>query len=122
MLLSLNQATGYASHHIWCLSQARINWKGCVRKGIRHKKVGMAEMGHQLVWMEWQSIRIVGASACVIFILHQKIQKVAKCTFWYQLTRVVLDRVQRAVKWLCVLLSLLKIYAVGTTVAWWRNS
>jgi len=22
--------------------------------------------------MEWQSIRIVGASACVIFILHQK--------------------------------------------------
>jgi len=27
--------------------------------------VGMAEMGHQLVWMGWQSIRIVGVSACV---------------------------------------------------------
>jgi len=26
----------------------------------------------------------------------------AKCTFWYQLTRVVLDKVQRAVKWLCM--------------------
>ena len=61
----------------------------------------MAEMGHQLVWMEWQSIWIVGVSASVILILHQKIQKIAKCTFWYQLTRVVPD-VQRAVKWLCV--------------------
>ena len=64
--------------------------------------MGIAEMGHQLVWMVWQSIRIVGASACVIFVLHQKIQKMAKCTFWYQLTRVVPDKVQRAVKWLCV--------------------
>jgi len=26
----------------------------------------------------------------------------AKCTFWYQLTWVVPDKVQRAVKWLCV--------------------
>jgi len=26
----------------------------------------------------------------------------AKCTSWYQLTRVVPDKVQRAVKWLCV--------------------
>jgi len=33
------------------------------------------------------SIRIVGASACVIFILHQKIQKMVKCTFCYQLTQ-----------------------------------
>jgi len=42
------------------------------------------------------------ASACVIFILHQKIQKMAKCTFWYWLTRIVSDKVQRAVKWLCL--------------------
>ena len=103
---SSNQATGYASQHIWCLSQARINWEGCVRKGIWHKNGGMAEMGErwerQLVWMGWQSIQIVGVSACVIFILHQKIQKMAKCTFWYQLTRVIPDKVQRDVKWLCV--------------------
>jgi len=35
--------------------------------------------------MGWQSIRIVGASACVIFILLQKIQKIANndMTFGY---------------------------------------
>ena len=66
------------------------------------KMVGMAEVGHQLVWMGWQSIQIVGASACVIFILLQKIQKMAKCTFWFRLTQVVPDKVQRAAKWLCV--------------------
>ena len=47
--------------------------------------------------MGWQSIRIVGASASVIFILYQKIQKMAKCTFTsfrYWLTRIVPDKVQ----------------------------
>jgi len=57
-----------------------------------------------IVWMGWQSIRIVCASASVIFILQQKIQKMAKCTFCYQLTRIVPDKVERAVKWLCVCL------------------
>jgi len=38
-------ATGYASQHIWCLSQARINWEGCARKGIRDNMMGMAEVG-----------------------------------------------------------------------------
>jgi len=33
-------ATGYASQHIWCLSQARISWEGCARNGIQHKKGG----------------------------------------------------------------------------------
>ena len=27
----------YASQHIGCLSQARINWQGCAKKGIQHK-------------------------------------------------------------------------------------
>jgi len=27
----LNQVSGYTSQHIWCLSQARINWEGCSR-------------------------------------------------------------------------------------------
>ena len=27
----------YASHHIWCLSQARIIWEGCARKSIWRK-------------------------------------------------------------------------------------
>jgi len=39
------QATGYASQHIWFLSQARINWEGCIRKGIWHKNGGMMDMG-----------------------------------------------------------------------------
>ena len=52
----------------------------------------MAEVGHQLVWVGWQSIQIVGTSVCVIFILHQKIQKMAKCTFRYWLTQVVPDK------------------------------
>jgi len=36
------------------------------------KMVEMVEVGHQLVRMGWQSIRIFGVSACVIFILLQK--------------------------------------------------
>jgi len=67
------------------------------------KMVGIVEMGAPISLDGWQSIRIVGASACVIFILQQKIQKMVKCTFWYQLTWVVPVKVQRAVKWLCVL-------------------
>ena len=58
----------------------------------------MAEVGHQLVWMGWQSIQIVGVSAYVIFILLQKMQKMAKCTFWYQLTRVVPDKIHEGCK------------------------
>jgi len=83
--------------HIWCLFQGRINWEGYVRKGIWHKNGGDGRV--ELVWMGCQSIWLVGASACVIFILHQKIQKMAQCTFWYWLTRVVLDKVQRAIRW-----------------------
>jgi len=33
MLNSVHLAAGYASQHIWCLSQARINREGCVRNG-----------------------------------------------------------------------------------------
>jgi len=71
----MNQATGYASQHISCLSHARINWEGCAWRGIRHKMVGMAEVASPISLDGWQSVRIVGASACVIFILHDKIQK-----------------------------------------------
>ena len=71
------------------------------------KMVGIAEVGAPVSVYGWQSIRIVGASAYVILILLQKIQKMAKCTFWYRLTRVVPDKVQRAVKWLCLLLHLI---------------
>jgi len=102
ILVCVNQATGMQASIFGCLSQARINWEGCVRKGIWRKNGGDGRGGGTNQWMGWQSIRIVGASACVIFILHQKIQKMAKCTFWYWLTQVVPDKVQRAIKWLVV--------------------
>ena len=41
------------------------------------KMVGMAEVGAPISLDEWQSVRIVGASACVIFKLLQEIQKMA---------------------------------------------
>ena len=59
--------------------------------------VGMAEVGAPISLDGVHSIQIVGASACVIFILLQKIQKMAKYTFLYRLTRVVPDKVHRAV-------------------------
>ena len=40
----LEQATGYASQHTCCLSQARINWEGYGRKGIRHKNGGCGSL------------------------------------------------------------------------------
>jgi len=60
----------------------------------------MVEAGAPISLEGWQSIQIVGVSACVIFILHYKIQKMVKCTFWYWLTWVVPDKVQRVIKWL----------------------
>ena len=76
--------------------------------------VGWQRWGRQLVWMGWQSIQVVDASACVIFLLLQKIQKMAKCTFWYQITWVVLDKFQKAVEWLYVLYVKDYLHASGT--------
>jgi len=36
----------------------------------------------------------------------------AKCTFWYRLTRVISDKVHRAVKWLCVVCVCLCVYCI----------
>jgi len=49
VMFSHNQATGYASQHIWCLSQATINWR--VVAG-RASGVKMREVGRWLVRME----------------------------------------------------------------------
>ena len=49
LLRQINHATGYASQHIWCLSQARIKWEGCGMKGIQRKNRGMMAVGHWLV-------------------------------------------------------------------------
>jgi len=52
--------------------------------------------GHRTVVVE-----VLVSNLC-INILHQKIKNIVKCNFWYQLTQVVPDKVQRTVKWLYV--------------------
>jgi len=60
----------------------------------------MAEMGAPIS-LDGVAVHLDCWCVCLCY-LHQKIQQMAKCTFWYQLTRVVPDKVQRVVKWLCV--------------------
>jgi len=98
-----NQATGYASQHIWCLSQARINWKGCVRKGVWCRNGGMTEVGAPIS-LDGVAVHPDCWCICLCY-LHfapENPEDGEMYTFWYQLTRVVLDKVQRAVKWLCI--------------------
>jgi len=61
-ILSINQATGFASQHFWCLYQARINLERCGRNGIRRKNGGWWRGSHWLVQMEW---RPAGLSVCL---------------------------------------------------------
>ena len=60
-----NQATEYASQHIWCLSEARINSEGCGRKVIWCKNVG--EKGESLISLDGVApSQIVDVLACDI--------------------------------------------------------
>jgi len=61
------QATGYASQHIWRLTQSRINWEGCGRKGILHKDGGDDGGGSLISPYGVAPSWIVGVSASVIF-------------------------------------------------------
>jgi len=82
-------ATGYASQHIWCLSQARINWESCVRKGILRKNGGDGRgVGTKSGW--------AGSSSRLL------VRLLVLSSFCSRKSRVVPDKVQRAVKWLCV--------------------
>ena len=79
---------------IWSLSQARIKWEGCGRKGIRRKNGG--------AW-RWALIspdgvapsRMVGVSASVYLLLHHEVQKISSGTGYLGSPR------KRAIKWLC---------------------
>jgi len=46
--MAISETTMYASQRIWCLSQARIKWEGCGRKGIWHKN-GEDDRGWSLI-------------------------------------------------------------------------
>ena len=66
--LRLTKPLGIASQHIYCLSQARINWEGCSRKGIWHKKWGGGDGGGLLISPDGVApCRIVSVSGSVIF-------------------------------------------------------
>jgi len=65
--VNINQAIAYASQHIWCLSQSRINWEGCGRKGIWYKNGDNDGDGDTDSPYEVTSSQIVGTSA-----LHNK--------------------------------------------------
>jgi len=82
-----NQATVYVSQHIWCMSQARINWEGCGMKGsgIRRMAQLISPDGVASSW-------IVNASASVLFPCTIKPRMNDECFFWYWLTQVVLDK------------------------------
>jgi len=67
MCFGLSVCAGYASQHIWCLSQARRKWEGCSRKGIRCKNEGNDGGGLLISPDGVASIRIVGVSASDIF-------------------------------------------------------
>ena len=59
MFLRVTKPLGMQASIVQCLSQARINWEGCDRKGIWHKNG---------VWLMWRHWRFGwGASASVIF-------------------------------------------------------
>jgi len=63
----LLNATGYASQHIWCLSQAKIKWEDCDRKGIQRKNGGDDGGGSLISPDGVAPIQMVGVSASVIF-------------------------------------------------------
>jgi len=59
---------------IWCLSQARINWMGCGRKGIQRKNGGKMEMGASIVRMGCIQMDCQWICLCYLSMCH-KIQK-----------------------------------------------
>ena len=66
---------GMQSSIFLCLSQARIKWKGCGRKGIRRKNGGVMEVARWLVWRGCAQLDC--RCVCLCFLsLHHKIQKI----------------------------------------------
>jgi len=90
----LEQATGYASQHTCCLSQARINWEGYGRKGIRHKMGN--EGGGSLISPDGMApSQIVGVSASISPCTIKSKKRFSSGTSSHSPGK-------GAVKWLCV--------------------
>jgi len=82
--------------------------------------VGMAEMGAPIS-LDELTVHPDCWCVCLCYLhFDHKIQKMAKCIFCYQLTRVVPDKVQRAVKWLC--LGIWQVFISRLTdLFWFKN-
>jgi len=79
LIATLCLTAGYASEHIWCLSQARIKWEGCGRRESGVKMGG--DGGGSLVSLDGVApSRMVGVSASVNIPLHHKVQKISSST------------------------------------------
>ena len=97
--VTLNHATRYASQHIWCLSQARIKWEGCGRKGIR-RKPGRDDGGGSLISADGVAPSWMVSVSASYLPLHDKVQKkISSGTGSPRSPR------KRAVKQLCVCVS-----------------
>jgi len=71
----MNHATGYASQHISCLSQARIKWEVAAGR-VSGVKVGDDGGGLLISPDGLAASRMVGVSASVYLPLHHKVQKI----------------------------------------------
>jgi len=94
-------ASRYAIQHIWCLSQARINWEGRGRKGIRHKTGWMMEVGASMVQMSWHP---AGLSVHLPLLSSPRLIKSRMMTDYHNMFQVWVGEClgQRAVKRLYV--------------------
>jgi len=84
LMIKFNQAIRYASQHIWYLFQARINWEGCARKGIRHKNGGDGRDGAPI---SLDGVAVHPDCLCVC-LWHQQLTVVLALQHsmpWYQL-------------------------------------
>jgi len=70
-----------SSIFLW-LSQARINWEGCGRKGIWHKTAEGIDGGGLLISLD-------GVSASCYPPQHHSLEE---AFFWHRLTRVVAEK------------------------------
>jgi len=114
-----NKATGYASQHIWCMSQARINWEGCVRKGSALTLLDERQEGHlackklsggMLAWLSGMRCNLHMAQQMPLpLTISSSSKSRLVLPFWYLLTSVVPDKFQKSSKMIvCVCVCVCK--------------
>jgi len=88
-----NQATGKCNPAFLCLSQARINWEGCSRKGIRRKSGGF-DGGGLLIGPDGVTpTRIVRVSVLSDTLLSSLAPlSPEKAFFWHRITWVIPEK------------------------------